>query len=274
MPIASLLLALQATAVTIPDRPAAGSYVVDQANLLDARSIADINATAAKSDRRGRPIYVVTIVSLAEQDAQALTIDEYARRVFDAWRIGGGPQSRGALLLVSARDRAARIELGHAWNNERDAEMRGIMARDIIPGMRANEPTRAIVQATANISGAISPWSVGKVGMFAIALLLTGAGWLIRRLPAVGMRDRPLDPQYAGLSSVIDRARAARRLDPNARNFNMNLPLTDTRRERRPYERPDNSIDRNIWGGDIGGGGGSSGDGGSSSGGGGATGSW
>ena len=273
MLIAHLLLALQETAVTIPERPAPGSFVVDQANLLTPRSIAEINATAAASAGRGRPVYVVTIPSLAAESAQALTVPEYARRVFDAWRIGGGAESRGALLLVSAGDRTARIELGHAWNNERDAVMRRIMANNIVPAMRRNEPTEGIVDATANIASSISPWGLGTFMRVLVALVIAAVGWTFRRLIPVSalFRNRERDEAYATIPTTLGRGR----LDPNAHNYNASSVFDETEVERRRRLERERSVTDSIWGADLGGGGGGSSDGGgSSSGGGGATGSW
>jgi uncharacterized protein len=109
--LAVLGQALQAA--TFPDKPPKEHFFVDEANLLDeqARKAIDAAALALLKDER-IPLFVVTIPSLSAYEASGQGIDQYATALFDAWGIGSRDRNYGMLLLVSAGDRKARIELG------------------------------------------------------------------------------------------------------------------------------------------------------------------
>jgi uncharacterized protein len=123
--------------VSFPDRPAAGTHVVDEAGLIDAERRRAIDEIAAEQMRlRNIPILIVTIPSLAAHDAAGYTIEEYARALFDAWRIGSQDQNYGMLLIVSREDRRARIELGRSWAHSRDDQAQRVMDDLILPEFR------------------------------------------------------------------------------------------------------------------------------------------
>ena len=61
--------------ISFPDPPPTGSYVVDEAGLLDASQEREINAIAAEQWRLRRvPIVVVTLRSLDAHDASGYTV--------------------------------------------------------------------------------------------------------------------------------------------------------------------------------------------------------
>lgn len=47
-----------------------------------------------------------------------LSVEQYARQLFDHWGPGFKDRNYGILLLVSVGDRKARIELGAGWGGE------------------------------------------------------------------------------------------------------------------------------------------------------------
>ena len=107
-------VASHAAAQTFPERPdGERRFYADEAGLIDPATGAEIDRIAAAllADE-GFPIIVVTMSSLASHGAAFLTIEEYARRLFDEWGIGSEQRNYGMLLLVSQGDRQARIELG------------------------------------------------------------------------------------------------------------------------------------------------------------------
>lgn len=56
----------------------------------------------------GVEIAVVTL-----KDLQGAAIEEKARDIFDAWKIGNSVEDDGLLLLISMKERALRIEVGY-----------------------------------------------------------------------------------------------------------------------------------------------------------------
>jgi uncharacterized protein len=142
--VAACQLAAQ---VRYPPRPGPRDFILDEAGLIDSADQAQIRATCDKLLTEERvPIVVVTIKSLADYGAQGLSIDAYARSLFDAWGIGSQANNYGVLLLVSLGDRKARIELGESWAHTRDADAQMVMDGIIIPNFKAKKFSAGILQ--------------------------------------------------------------------------------------------------------------------------------
>lgn len=141
--IALVVLAAAATALaqTYPPRPdGTERFHTDEAALLSPADGAEIDRIAAELlASEGFPVIVVTIESLASHEAAFLTIEEYARRLFDQWGIGSEQRNYGMLLLVSEGDRRARIELGKQWAGSHDAQAERVMSTLIIPRFKQGD---------------------------------------------------------------------------------------------------------------------------------------
>jgi uncharacterized protein len=115
------------------ERPGERDFVVDLAGMVDGADEAEIRGIADRllTERRV-PLFVVTIDSMAQHGGAGLSIESFARVLFDEWGIGVLPENQGILLLVSEGDRKARIEMGLGWAHTKDAEARRIMDDEII----------------------------------------------------------------------------------------------------------------------------------------------
>jgi uncharacterized protein len=137
---ALILAPLRSVGITFPEKPSSEHYYVDQAGLLDADTAKIIDTTAAALLTEERiPVYVVTISSLAEQDAVTHTIERYASELFDEWGIGWQHRNHGILLLISKGDRKARIELGADWAGRHDLQAQQIMDELIVPAFKRGD---------------------------------------------------------------------------------------------------------------------------------------
>lgn len=142
--MALLLVAGSARAAQeIPAPPADGSLIADHANLLSFVGKTTVEGSQKKALREhDTPIVVVTIRRMADYDVKAAGIEAFAKTWFDRWGIGtlnarGGGSNKGILLLVSERDRKARIKLGADWGHDWDYQARKIMDESIVPKFRA-----------------------------------------------------------------------------------------------------------------------------------------
>lgn len=189
-----------------PDPPRGRTGVVDEAHFLDPSERAQIENLLEETDQAvSAPIVVVTVPSLGDYRAFGLSIEAYARRLFLAWGIGGRlraeaapgsePGSRGVLLLVSKKDRAARIELGEGWGRTKDRECREIMDRHIVASFRREEYSRGVLAGAKALSAMVKneplpapPRSavfygalaaLGALGLFSVFSLLRrgSSGW-------------------------------------------------------------------------------------------------
>jgi uncharacterized protein len=131
--------------VVFPMRPAPDHWVVDEQGLVSAEDEGAINATCFALWRDERvPLYVVTIRSLADKRATG-DIEDYAKDLFDSWGVGSERREFGILLLVSARDHKARIELGAGWKLDHDADATALMDGQLVPHFKKDEYSAGIV---------------------------------------------------------------------------------------------------------------------------------
>jgi len=133
------------------ERPGDREFVRDQAQMLDAATVAQIKAIADKLlTDKATPILVVTIESMASCGAPGMRIETFATLLFDQWGIGvaelnGELWNTGILLLISEGDRKARIELGGGWGRREDRLCKQIMDEQIIHHFKQQKFSQGIL---------------------------------------------------------------------------------------------------------------------------------
>jgi len=136
---------LDALAVDYPNKPTPGVFVIDNANMISQADEDLINSISLNlRNQKSIPIVVVSIESLAKYDADNLSIEAYARALFDHWEIGRTQYNYGMLLLVSQNDRSARIELGADWAGAGNESAKHIMDKVIIRRFRLDKFSEGI----------------------------------------------------------------------------------------------------------------------------------
>ena len=133
------------------ERPGDREFILDKANMIadaDEQKIRQLADTLLTD--KAAPIIVVTIESMADYGGANLRIETFARLLFDQWQIGPAKVNDtawnyGMLLLVSQRDRQARIELGAGWRRDKDVEAQRIMDDLIIPRFKQGDFSGGIV---------------------------------------------------------------------------------------------------------------------------------
>ena len=157
-------------AAQIPPRPetdAGPAMLHDTARLLTAADREQVRRSQQSAWTQSEmPIVVVTIHSMSDYGHSG-SIESLARDWFNAWRIGAprklsassaaapvaaNKESRGVLLLVSLRDRRARIELGTSWGRSRDAFCQQVMDQDLIPAFKREDYSSGIVAGVTALS--------------------------------------------------------------------------------------------------------------------------
>lgn len=136
-----LLLAGVARAdVSYPGRPGAREFVYDGAKLLSSADAAAVQQLAdTLLTQKNVVLVVATIDSMSSYGAGGWPIERYAMNLFDEWGLGSPDHNYGILLLVSKGDRKARIELGKAYNRERDERAASIMSSAIVPRFKQGD---------------------------------------------------------------------------------------------------------------------------------------
>jgi len=125
--------------------------VNDGAGLLNAAERQDLESRlAAFEAQTSHQIVVLTVPSL---DGEA--IESFALRVVEQWKIGHKGLDNGALILVAAGDRRARIEVGYGLEGViPDAVASRIIREVMIPSFRAGAMGEGIVRGTEAVMAA------------------------------------------------------------------------------------------------------------------------
>jgi len=180
----------------VPVPPLTGR-VTDQTGTLTAEQKAALEQTlAAFETRKGSQLAVLMVPTTAPE-----TIEQYALRVAEQWKLGRKKVDDGAILVVAKTDRALRIEAGYGLEGAlNDATSKRIISEIITPLLKQGDfyggITAGVDQIIRVIDGERLPEPNGKlVGGFAgiqqygyvIFILVLVVGGLLRsvlgRLP-------------------------------------------------------------------------------------------
>jgi uncharacterized protein len=143
-----LLIAAPAWAQSLAPIPALDSPVVDTTSTLDAAQKQQLEAQAlALQQRKGSQLQVLMVPS-----TQPETIEQYAVRVFEQWKLGRKGVDDGVLLLVAKDDRRVRIETGYGLEGAiPDAIANRVIQEYLAPRFRAGDYAGGIADATATL---------------------------------------------------------------------------------------------------------------------------
>ena len=204
-----------ATAAIAVDVPYLSGRVVDEARILSAGAIEQISGlSAAREQATGDQIVVLTMPSLDGE-----SIEGFATRVFETWKLGQKGKDNGVLLIVAPSERKMRIEVGYGLEGSlTDAAASRIIREAIAPKFKGGDfdgGTIAGVQAIAqtldgqgdwgsagaaqssskssrsftDIDADLPPWPMrillgafifGIIGLFTVIGVMTpGVGWFL-----------------------------------------------------------------------------------------------
>jgi uncharacterized protein len=134
--VGTLAFGSAATAQSLVAVPPLTSPVTDTTGTLAADQVAALDAKLrAFEQAKGSQVAVVIVRS-----TQPETIEQYALRVAEAWKIGRQGVDDGALLVVALDDRKLRIEVGYGLEGALpDASANRIIDEDIVPAFRRGD---------------------------------------------------------------------------------------------------------------------------------------
>jgi len=146
--IGLLLAAALAWAQPAPPAPVPplDAPVVDTTGTLDAATVQRLDEQArALAQRKGSQLQVLVVPT-----TQPDSIEQYAVRVFETWKLGRKGVDDGVLLLVAKDDRAVRIETGYGLEGAiPDVVANRVIQEYLVPKFRAGDFGGGIEDATA-----------------------------------------------------------------------------------------------------------------------------
>ena len=134
------------------DVPYLSGRIVDDAEILQRATRERLGAAlSAHESATGNEIVVLTIPTLEGE-----SIEGYATRVFDTWKLGKKGRDNGVLLIVAPQDRRLRIEVGYGLEGTLTDVAASRIIRDVItPAFKAGDYDRGIGDGVAAIVAAL-----------------------------------------------------------------------------------------------------------------------
>lgn len=199
--LVALLLLLASTCVSAAQPvPALKQRVTDLTATLDASQNAALEARlAALETEKGAQIAVLIVASTGEE-----SIEAYATRVFEQWKLGRKGVDDGILLLVAKDDRALRIEVGYGLEGAvTDVQAARIIRERITPAFREGDFFGGIQAGTDALSGLVrgeplpeptardrQPDSISLLGLVLFFAQFFAAPALVKRIPRPWARQQ------------------------------------------------------------------------------------
>jgi uncharacterized protein len=122
--------------------------VTDLAGVLAPEQISRLESQLQDLENTDSTQVAVLIIPSLEGDS----LEDFAIRVAEAWKLGQKGRDNGAILLISMKDRAIRIEVGYGLEEKlTDARSNQIIRNDIIPRFRAGDFSGGIEAGTTGI---------------------------------------------------------------------------------------------------------------------------
>lgn len=117
-------------------------------DLTGTLSSADISALTQQVQKLAPAQVAVLVVPTTGDD----TIEQFATRVFDKWKLGDKQRSDGVLLLVAWQDHTVRIEVGYGLEGAlTDVQSGQIIRNAIIPAFRQDRLAQGLQQGVEQI---------------------------------------------------------------------------------------------------------------------------
>jgi uncharacterized protein len=131
-----------------PAFPPLHGRVIDRGDLISDAREAELAATLAALERDTTNQVLVVTAS----DLQGLPIEDYSRRLAQAWRIGRAGHDNGVLLVVATRQRRVRIQAGRGLEPVlTDALSARIIESEVLPSFRQGYYERGVQRGVAAI---------------------------------------------------------------------------------------------------------------------------
>lgn len=210
--VCALPRTVAATPASTIDVPYLTGRIVDNANIMEALTRGQLSERLkAHEQATGNQIVVLTVQTIGD-----VSIEEYAVKVFEAWKLGQKGKDNGVLVVVAPGDRKMRIEVGYGlegaltdgtcgqiirnvmtprfkandYNGGIDEGVKAIVGKiDGTAEVPADQPASASSSNGLTVEGADMPWPMrlllgafifGIIGLFTfIGVMTPGAGWFL-----------------------------------------------------------------------------------------------
>lgn len=121
--------------------PALTQRVTDLTDTITNSESAQIsNQIVNFENKTGHQLAVLVVKTTGEE-----TIEQYATRVFEQWKLGDKKRDDGLLLLIAKQDHTLRLEVGYGLEGEMtDVDAANVLDRYIVPLFKKNQFAQGI----------------------------------------------------------------------------------------------------------------------------------
>jgi len=146
--LATAVLPVGSMPVSAQNFPSLTGYVNDGAGLLSPQGKAELESKLAQLEKdTTAQVFVATVKSL-----EGYSIEDYANRLFEKWKVGQKDKDNGVLLLVALDDRKMWIEVGYGLEPViTDGRAGRIRDADVIPMFKKDDYEGGIKAGAASI---------------------------------------------------------------------------------------------------------------------------
>ncbi|MBN1569820.1 MAG: TPM domain-containing protein [Acidobacteria bacterium] len=131
-----VLFLIQGSGALALDIPKLQSRVTDLAGVLTPEQITGLESKLQDLENTDSTQVAVLIIPSLEGES----LEDYSIRVAESWKLGQKERDNGAILLISMKDRALRIEVGYGLEEKlTDARSNRIINNDIVPRFREGD---------------------------------------------------------------------------------------------------------------------------------------
>jgi len=130
------------------DIPYLSGRVVDDAEILSPAARDRLTAELKSHEQAtGNQIAVLTVPTIGDE-----SIEQYATRVFENWKLGQKGKDNGVLLIVAPKDRKMRIEVGYGLEGTlTDVAAARIIRNVMTPPFKAGDYDKGVGEGVAAI---------------------------------------------------------------------------------------------------------------------------
>lgn len=170
--------------------PAKPEYLHDGAGVLSAECEAELIPFLQRVEREsGVELVVVTIDRIPQSNPrgfiagrkESMTIEAYAKAMFNRYEIGNASPNQGVMLLVAKHDRKCRIELGAGYSASTDQVAKQIIDRTIVPAFRGGDYETGIRDGVTEIATSIAGMKTSEQAD------QRGTAWILIPLGTIGL---------------------------------------------------------------------------------------
>lgn len=147
-----LLISLSVTSASARDVPAARGYVNDLAGLMSPGATLKLEQFLRDFEASDSTQIVVLTVDSLENE----TVESFAVKVFETWKIGQKGKDNGALLLLAKQERKLRIEVGYGLEGRLTDLLAGrIIDQEISPQLKQGNFDGGIIAGVVAMAEAV-----------------------------------------------------------------------------------------------------------------------